>query len=166
MSNKSKKSTSEKMALVAQPHGGASTAMSLFKEAGAGVSEGMKVKSRSPMLKPADFPVGRILGGTIKRLIRCVAQAGKTAAGTKYGCLIEIVPDLNTVGVAIPATATLTSALEITESGSGESTEFKCPFIGHRVEIEKLEAKIPSKKGQDAWNFLVAVSEKPVTMEE
>lgn len=157
------KTAKQKMELVANP-GGASAALALFRDNKSGVSAGLKVKSRSPMLKPAQFPTGRILGGILKRLIRCVA--GKNDDGSdKYGCLIEIVPDLNAVGVAIPATATLMGPLEITQHGTGLSTEFKTPYINHQVEIEKLEDKIPSKKGQDAWSFLVAIGEEPVKVD-
>ena len=157
------KTPKQKMELVANPEGVAA-ALAMFRRNTDGVSPGLKVKSRSPMLKPSQFPEGRILSGIVKRLIRCVS--GKNEDGSdKYGCLIEIVPEMNSVGVAIPATATLSGPLEITQKGAGASTEFSTPYIGHTIEIEKLPDKIPSKKGQSAWSFLVALSEKPVIVE-
>ncbi len=157
------KSVKEKMELVANPNG-ANAALALFRDARSGVSKGLRVKSRSPLLKPAQFPTGRILSGIIKRLITCKVGVGEKKGSIKYGCLIEIVPDLNSVGVAIPATATLMSPLEITQHGEGDATEFQTPYINHTVEIEKLEDKIPSQKGQSAWNFLVAISEEAIIL--
>lgn len=124
-----------------------------------GLSSGMKVKSRSPMLKPDKFPTGQILSGIIKRLITCEAHRDKDKV--KSGCLIEIVPEWNAVGVAIPAVTTIMTALEITSDGdNGMATIYSTPYIGHRVEIEKLPERLPSKQGNAAWNFLVAVSEE------
>jgi hypothetical protein len=158
------KSAKEKMELVRNP-GGALAAQALFRDNKTGVTKGLKVRSRSPLLKPAVFPVGRILSGIFKRTIVCIAGKGEKGRD-KLGCLIEIVPDLNSVGVAIPATATLVGPLEITQEGDGtkEGTKFLSPYIGHMVEIEKLDDKIPSKKGQDAWNFLVAISDEKATV--
>jgi hypothetical protein len=129
--------------------------------AGGGLDEGMTIKSRSPMLKPDKFPVGQLMTGIIKRLITCIVGQGD-AGEDKAGCLVEIVPTLDTVGYAIPAVATISSALDITSTGKGKDAVFETPYLNHRVQLEKMAERSPSKKGQAAWVFLVAVSDKPV----
>jgi hypothetical protein len=84
------------------------------------------------------------------------AAKGKEAVPAKYGNLIEIVPQGATVGAAVPTVATIKTALEIT----GEGDDAVCPFIGYEVVLERLDGRIPSKRGNDAWNFIVALGEK------
>lgn len=116
--------------------------------------KGFVVKSRSPMLKPALIPTGKIIRGIFTKLITCVSALEKD--GTKKpGNLIEIVKEGNQIGVAIPLTAVLANALEVT--GKGDEAESK--WLGHEIAIERLADKIPSKQGQDAWNFIVAIKE-------
>lgn len=169
MSTKTKKPTDKqkaekRMELVSAPGNTDQLAMSAMFSKGKALNKGMTIKSRSPLLKPDLFPVGEIMTGIVKKLITCVA--GKNDDGTdKAGCLIEIVPSLDTVGYAIPAVATLMSALEITHvRGSGKEAVFSTPYLNHTVQIEKMAERIPSKKGQAAWMFLVAVSDEPVTV--
>jgi hypothetical protein len=159
MSKSSKSTTSETRVSTIKNEGASYT---LFSPAGQGDVSKFKVKSRSPMIKPAAFPIGQQLRGVIKRLITCevqpavAASKGKEAVPAKYGNLIEIVPQGATVGAAVPTVATIKMALEIT--GEGDSAE--CPYIGYEVIIERLDSRIPSKRGNDAWNFVVALGEK------
>jgi len=118
------------------------------------VKEGFIVKSRSPMIKPAALKKGDAITGVFTKIITCVA--GKNDDGTdKPGNLIELVPRGAQVGVAFPVTAVIRGALDIT--GVGDKAE--SPHLGKEVIIQALgeENKIPSKKGQDAWNFIVAI---------
>jgi hypothetical protein len=109
------------------------------------------VKSMSPMLKPAQWPAGAVLVGKFVRLFE--THPGNNEDGTpKLGEGIEIVPEGSPVGVSLPAVAVLRTALEI----SGKGKEATSPFIGRIIEVELL-GKVPSKKGNDAWNFLVSI---------
>jgi hypothetical protein len=157
---KSNKSTTSETRVAAIKSDG--LAYTLFTPAGASDVSKFKVKSRSPMIKPGAFPLGMQLRGVIKRLITCEVQPavaaakGKEAVPAKYGNLIEIVPLGGTVGAAVPTVATIKTALEII----GEGDDAVCPFIGYEVVLERLDGRIPSKRGNDAWNFIVALGEK------
>jgi hypothetical protein len=159
MKTKNTKTAKQRLELV-KNDGGSQGMSAMFKSSG-GLSPGMKVKSRSPLLKPDKFPENQLLSGIFKRII--TAHVGKGDDGEdKAGALIEIVPDMNAVGITIPAVATIATALELTHTGEGRETVFHSPFLGHRLEIQKLPERIPSRKGQAAWNFLVAISEEAV----
>jgi hypothetical protein len=120
--------------------------------------EGVIVKTMSPMLKPANWPqvdgenavlVGRMTKffktGEFKRM---VGKKEEIVVGTG----VEIIPEGAPVGVSLPVTATLRTGLAV----DGDGADAKSEFLGRIVEVELL-GKVPSKKGQDAWNFLVAI---------
>lgn len=117
--------------------------------AGFEMPSGTIIKSLSPLIKPAEFPTGIKLVGKFTRLFTTHATKEKLGAG------IEIIPHGMPVGIAIPATRTLQIALEIDDAELGDKA--KSPYIGRYIIVEKLPNKIPSKQGQDAWNFLVAI---------
>jgi len=114
--------------------------------------EGVEIKALSPMIKPLDFPVGRVLVGKLTRLFE--TKPGTAEDGSaKKGEGLEIIPPGAKIGVSIPATAVLRVALDIT----GKGAEAKCPYIGRFIAVQKAAEKLPSKKGNDAWNFMVAI---------
>ena len=117
------------------------------------------IKSRSPLIKPHQMPEGQALIGVLQRFIGVEVGSGKDK---RVGTLAEFKPQGSAIGYAIPLTAVLRGALEVTGDGAGETTgdsgEAKSPFIGHEVVIQRMADKIPSKKGNDAWNFIVAIS--------
>jgi hypothetical protein len=135
---------------------------SLFKDVDESeFSQPMRILSMSPMIKPDVFPTGKVLSGIFKGCITVIAGKNQDKSD-KAGCLIEIVPSLDTLGYSIPAVATIMRALQITSIGEGHESKFTSPYINHLVQIRKMPEKIPSKQGQDAWHFLVAVSQSPV----
>lgn len=110
------------------------------------------VKTMAPMIKPKDFPVGKVLVGRFKSIFE--TKPGKAEDGTdKLGEGIEIVPDGAQLGVAIPAGAVIRRALEIEGRGAAATSK----FLGKTIAVQKLAEKIPSKKGNDAWNFVIAI---------
>lgn len=111
-----------------------------------------KVVSMAPMLKPQQFPVGVVLVGKFAKIF--ATKPGKNEDGSdKTGEGFEIMPEGAKVGVALPAVAVLKRALEITGSGDAATS----PHLGKTVAIQKLAEKIPSKKGNAAWNFIVEI---------
>jgi hypothetical protein len=107
------------------------------------------IKSFSPILKPADFPAEpAYLLGVFKKIFntREFGQEGTK----KQGLGVEIVPHGARIGVALPVVATLRIGLEI----DGQSHS---PYIGRTVCIQKYPERIKSNKGNDAWNFVVAI---------
>ena len=157
---KGAKGASSRMELVKAEGNTASLAASSVFMEGIDANQ-LIVKSRSPMIKPGDMPLGKAATGVLKRLISCTVQEEDTKKKLpkKYGCLIELVPVGRQVGAAIPATAVIANALEIVDA---DSENPKSPFIGHLVAIQRLPDKLPSKRGNDAWNFIIAVSPEPV----
>lgn len=123
---------------------------------------GVIVKSMSPMLKPAAWPVidgkNAVLVGVFTKTFNTAEFSEGTGKDkkTKVGTGIEVVPEGAPVGVALPVTATLRTGLEIT----GDGAEAKSPHLGCVVEIELLPERIKSKKGQAAWHFVVAIHPK------
>jgi hypothetical protein len=112
------------------------------------------IKSRSPLIKPGQLPLGQVAVGVLVGFISC--EAGKDEKGEpKPGTLIEFRPKGAKVGFCLPAVATLAGALEM----KGVGKEATSPYIGHEIAIQRLEEKIPSKRGNSAWNFIVAISE-------
>lgn len=114
------------------------------------------VISRSPMIRPGQLPLNKVLKGRLKRFITCTARPATKDEPAKLGTMMEIVPDGSQVGVALACTAILCGALRIQGVGETATSE----FMGKNIAIRRLEEKAPSKKGQDAWNFIVAVDEK------
>jgi len=115
---------------------------------------GFTIKTRSPLIKPDKFPLDKVLKGVFTKLVPCIC--GKMEDGKdKWGNLIEIVPVGAKVGVALAATAVLRGALDIT--GVGEEAD--SIHIGKVVAIQRLPEKLPSKKGNDAWNFIVGIQD-------
>lgn len=111
-----------------------------------------RVVSMAPMIKPAAFPVGVVLVGKFAKIF--ATKPGKNDDGSdKTGEGVEIMPDGAKVGIALPAVAVLKRALEITGSGDNATS----PLLGKTVAIQKLAEKIPSKKGNSAWNFIVEI---------
>lgn len=114
--------------------------------------KGVIIKSFAPLIKPINWPKGK--DGVNMRLVGKFVKIFTTQASkTKTGLGIEIVPDGAPVGVALPVTATLRTGLAI----SGEAENAKSEYMGRYVAIELLDEKLPSKKGQSAWNFVVAI---------
>lgn len=118
--------------------------------------EGTVVASMSPMIKPGDFPAGRRLLGKFSKLFKTKPADDKDGAG------IEITPDGAPVGIAIAAVTTIARALKIEQKNGEEPTSV---YLGRYIVIERMEKKIPSKRGQDAWNFLVAILPEGFTMQ-
>lgn len=113
---------------------------------------GVIVKSMSPMIKLEKFPVGKVLVGVFTKCFK--AGEFKNEDGTmRPGTGIEIVPKGAPVGIAIPLAATLRTGLEVVGTGN----EAKSQYFGREVAIKKMPDRIPSKKGQDAWNFIVLI---------
>jgi len=113
--------------------------------------------SMSPMIKPAQWPKGAdgnnlTLFGRFKKIFPTKPGKGDDGAD-KVGEGVEIVPDGQPVGVALPCTATLRQGLALTGSGENATSE----YLGRNVAIELLPNKIPSKKGNAAWHFVVAI---------
>ena len=126
--------------------------MEAFQSENFQLPEGVEIKALSPMIKPIDFPVGRILVGKLTRIFE--TKPGQNEDGSaKKGEGLEIIPHGAKVGVSLPATAVLRTALDIT----GKGGEAKPPYLGRYLAIQKTANKIPSKKGNDAWNFMVAI---------
>lgn len=113
---------------------------------------GVIVKSMSPMIKLEKFPVGKVLVGVFTKCFK--AGEFKNEDGSmRPGTGIEIVPKGAPVGIAIPLAATLRTGLEVVGTGN----EAKSQYFGREVAIKKMPDRIPSKKGQDAWNFIVLI---------
>lgn len=115
--------------------------------------EGAEIKVMSPMIRPVDFPVGKVLVGVFTKIFQ--TTPGKNEDGTdKKGFGVEIVPEGAQVGIALAAVATLKGALNIT----GTSMEdVKSPYLGRTIAVQRSANRLPSKKGNDAWHFLVAI---------
>lgn len=109
--------------------------------------EGAEINSMSPLVRPSEFPVGRVLVGKFTKIFETNPTPKKKGEG------IEIVPNGSRVGIALPAVATLRTALKIEGEGKSATSE----YIGRTIAVQLLPNKIPSKKGQDAWHFLVAI---------
>ncbi len=109
--------------------------------------EGMIVRSMAPMIKPADWPVGKVLVGKFTKIFETNPTAKKKGEG------IEIMPKGASVGVAVPAVATIRQGLEMQGNGAEATSE----YLGRYIAIKKLEARLPSKKGQAAWHFVIAI---------
>lgn len=117
------------------------------------------VKSMSPMLKPTAWPMDgnspMVLVGKLTKFFACgefkrKVKGGKTETIVGTGC--EIVPEGSPVGVALAVTAILRTGLGVVGDGEKATSE----FLGRVVEVELL-GRVPSKKGQDAWNYVVAI---------
>lgn len=113
---------------------------------------GAVVKTMAQMVKPRDFPVGKVLVGKFVKIFE--TRPGKDESGNdKLGEGIEIVPDGAQIGVALPAGAIIRRALEIEGKGAAATSK----YLGKTIAVQKLPDKIPSKKGNDAWNFVIAI---------
>jgi hypothetical protein len=124
-----------------------------FKKASEVNREGFEVKSRPPTIKPVDFSPGMVLEGVLVGVHGIPAT--KKGDGKPW-CKIHIKPEGDRIGVEMAAGALLRSALEINAEDAEGATS---PFIGHLVTIELGDpVKLPSKKGNDAWNFIVGIS--------
>jgi hypothetical protein len=121
--------------------------------------EGVIVKSMSPLLKPANWPKidgqNAVLVGVFTKIFvtKSFTEGSGKNAVQKDGIGVEIVPVGAPAGIALPVTATLKTGLDIT----GEGKEAQSPYLGRIVEVELLADKIPSKKGNSAWHFLVGI---------
>lgn len=107
------------------------------------------VKTLSPLLSPRDFPVGKVLVGRFTKIFETNPTKDKKGVG------IEIVPDGSRTGIALAAVATISQALEIDDVSKGKQAT--SPHLGKIIAVQILPDKLPSKKGKDAWNFLVAI---------
>lgn len=121
---------------------------------------GVVVKSMSPLLKPANWPKdeqgnNKIVLGVFTKIFVTRAFTQKVGGKTveKLGLGVEIVPEGAPVGVALPVTATLQTALEITGEGKAATSQ----FVGRTVEIDLLPDRLASTKGQKAWHFVAAI---------
>lgn len=122
-------------------------------------TEGVIIKSMSPMLKPTNWPKIDGQNAVLVGIFTKTFDSGDFVEGSgedkksKKGTGVEIVPVGRPVGVALPVTATLRTGLDLTGDGKNAVS----PYLGRLVEIELLPEKIPSKKGQAAWHFTVAI---------
>jgi hypothetical protein len=69
---------------------------------------------------------------------------------------VEIIPVGAKVGVSLPLVATLKMGLQVGVV-DGEPVS---ALLGKVVHIQLLPEKLPSKKGQAAWNYLVGYEEE------
>jgi hypothetical protein len=118
--------------------------------------EGVIVKSMAPMIKPSLWPKHEGRNMVLVGIIGSCFKSGEwkdNASNTRFGTGVTITPAGATVGVSLPVTATLRTGLDIT----GDGKDAKSAFEGRTVEIELLDAKIPSKKGNDAWHFIAGI---------
>ena len=127
------------------------TTLALFMPADTQVPTSVIVKSKSPMLPLSQFPVNRILKGVFRKVFK-TGTFGK-GDDERTGTGVEIVPEGAKIGIGLGLCATLRQGLEI--SGDGENAT--SPHLGKVVYIEKNAQKLKSKKGQDAWHFIVGV---------
>lgn len=154
MSNKNRKVSKPEGLEAATPMASPFVSRSVLKPV-----EGVIVKSMSPMLKPINWPVIDGKNAVLVGVFTKCFKSGEFTEGTgknavkKNGTGVEIVPAGRPVGAALPLTATLRTGLDVT----GDGAEAVSPFFGRTVEIELLPEKIPSKKGNAAWHFTVAI---------
>lgn len=114
--------------------------------------EGAITKTMSPMVKPKDFPAGAVYTGVFARIFKTNPGLGDDGQ-QKEGEGVEIIPAGADIGISLPCVATLKTALGI--QGKGESATSE--YLGRTVAIQKMEQRIPSKKGQAAWHFIVSI---------
>lgn len=152
MSSKSK--AKGRMELV-KNEGGASALSKMFKKREDINRKGFNVRSRPPTIKPTDFSPGMVLEGVLKSVERIEGTAHRKGESVKPWVKIHIVPEGEDIGVSMAAGAMIAQALDIEIGDDGA----ECPFIGHLITVELGDPiKLPSKKGNEAWNFVVAVS--------
>lgn len=134
----------------AAPLADPSTMAGFIDKTGFELPEGAVIKSRSPMVPPKLFPVGKVLVGRFAKMFQTEPQKGKMGVG------IEIIPYGSQIGIAVPAVATIAQGLEITGADKGLEGA-KTPYLGRTIALQRMEGKLKSKKGQDAWHFIVAI---------
>lgn len=110
------------------------------------------VRSFAPMYKLDKFPTGVTAVGRLVKFFPCGKFKSEKGKPAREGTGFEIKPDGAPIGIALPLCATLRQGLAV--SGEGENATSEA--LGCIVWIEKFEEKLPSKQGQDAWNFKVA----------
>jgi hypothetical protein len=145
----------EKLAL--EPDNG--TQVSPFLDRGSVSMENVRVTSMSPLIAPSKFPIGKILMGKFTKIFvtKEFATDQQVKKGeSRKGLGVEIMPAGAKVGIALPVVATLKTGLEIRGEGETATSE----NLGKTVYIELLPEKLKSKKGQDAWHFLVGIGEE------
>jgi hypothetical protein len=110
-----------------------------------------KVISESPRIKPAQMEPGKPYMGTFRSIQHFINKEKKEVV------LVELVPDGERIGFSLYATAMLRRYLEIT----GEAGQLTSPYLGKYVKVVNPgdSAKVPSAKGQNAWNFIVEIEE-------
>jgi hypothetical protein len=116
--------------------------------------EGMEIRSLPMLVKPATLPDGAMVTGTFDSICTLPLPDG--------GFSRAIVLSNGNVKIAVPATAVIARALGLPEIGKDaklEAAQAACtsPDLGKVIAIQKTGRKLPSKKGQDAWEFIVAV---------
>lgn len=111
--------------------------------------EGAEVITMSPMLEPKKFPTGAVYRGVLKKVFVTNPPGGKKGEG------IELVPVGADMGIAIAATANIKHALQIVTADNGVPTS---PYVGRTIDLQLGNPpRLPSKKGSDSWNFVVAI---------
>ena len=137
-----------------------------FGRRGTNSVAGLKVKSMSPIIDPKKWPKDedgndQELFGRFTKLFhtRDFERDGNKKGAPKQkiiGTGMEIWPDGAPGGVALPLTAVLRQALQVT----GDGADARSPYLGMNVLI-LLDSKnpLPSKQGNAAHNFKVAVDE-------
>ena len=108
------------------------------------------VKSMSPLIRPLQFPTDKIAKGILTKFFQTEPSKGKKGLG------FEIKPAGASIGIALPLVATLAQGLEVPRDCTLEQAN-KLPCVGKEVYIKRMPDKLKSKKGQDAWHFMVAV---------
>lgn len=130
-----------------------------FSEPDATASAQWEIRSLPPLILPHKWPKNaagqdKELTGRFVKAFRLREFAAQGAEKARVGTGIEIRADGSAGGVALPLTAVLRKALDVT----GDGDEATSPNIGKVVKI-MLDSKnpIPSKQGQAAHNFKVAI---------
>lgn len=126
------------------------------------------VKSMSPILKPINWPKIDGQNVVVVGIFTKVVPLSEFTEGqgkdekTRQGYGVEIVPEGAPVGIVLPLVATLKTGLDITLDDATRSGTSMA--LGKTVEIELLPERIPSKKGQAAWHFIVAIHDQAPTL--
>jgi hypothetical protein len=128
---------------------------SLLKKSGTVSKVGFKAKTRPPTMKPDMFQPGDVLEGILVGVHKIEGTKQKDGS-QKSWCKIHIKPEGDELGVEMAAGGMIRFGLEITDEGDVAHT----PYIGRAIQIELGNpVRIKSKKGNDAWNFIVRVAD-------
>lgn len=127
---------------------------SMFKPKSKESLRGKEIKARSPIMTAALFPADQEVTGLFKRIAMLGEFKDKGSKEVRKSIGIEIVPEDGVgIGIVVPVVAGIRFGLEITGEGEQASSQ----YIGRIITIQKEAEKIPSSKGNAAWNFIIAI---------